>query len=243
MAFIEIDSLTKTYNGLRALDGVTLQVEKGEWVSIMGPSGSGKTTLLNILGGLDRPTSGSLFIDRMPITEMSVSELTQFRRENIGLIFQQFFMIPYLTALENVMIAQYYHSMADESEAVAALEKVGLGSRIHHLPSELSGGEKQRVCIARALINEPELILADEPTGNLDAENEAIVMDLFRSMHADGHTLVLVTHDAVIGQKAERIVRLEHGRLVSIDSTLTVSLVNDQPGFEGKRGSHDLDFA
>jgi putative ABC transport system ATP-binding protein len=146
-------------------------------------------------------------------------------------------MIPYLTALENVMIAQYYHSMADESEAVAALEKVGLGSRLHHLPSELSGGEKQRVCVARALINEPELILADEPTGNLDAENEMIVMDLFRRMHADGHTLVLVTHDAVIGQEAERIARLEHGRLVSVESTLKAAIATDQSLLEGQGGS------
>ncbi|GBD93229.1 putative ABC transporter ATP-binding protein/MT1014 [bacterium BMS3Abin05] len=218
MAFIEIDSLTKTYGRLAALDRITLQIEKGEWVSIMGPSGSGKTTLLNLLGGLDRPSSGSVSINGSVITGMTLNELTQFRREHIGLVFQQFFMIPYLTALENVMIAQYYHSMADEDEAATALEKVGLGDRLHHLPSELSGGEKQRVCIARALINDAEIILADEPTGNLDADNETIVMNLFRRMHAEGHTLVLVTHDSTIGWKANRIATLEHGRLIKIDS-------------------------
>jgi len=145
-------------------------------------------------------------------------ELARFRRETVGLVFQQFHLVPYLTALENVMLAQYFHSMADEAEARAALEAVGLGERLHHLPAQLSGGEQQRVCIARALINQPRLILADEPTGNLDAANEEIVLDIFRQLHAQGHTLVVVTHDARVGRLADRLITLEHGRVVRAES-------------------------
>src|SRR5262245_49875760 len=138
----------------------------------MGPSGSGKSTLLNILGGLDAPDDGRVVVDGVDITRLSRADLTRYRRESVGLVFQQYHLIPYLTALENVMLAQYLHSMADEAEAVRALEQDGLGQRLRHLPSQLSGGEKQRVCIARALINRQKLILADEPTGSLDGDNE-----------------------------------------------------------------------
>lgn len=197
----------------RALDRVSLDIAEGEWVAIMGPSGSGKTTLLNLLSCLDRPTSGTVIIDGADVTRLAANQLAQFRREKVGLVFQQFHLVPYLTAQENVMLAQYFHSMPDADEARQALEQVGLGDRAHHLPSQLSGGEQQRVCIARALINQPRIILADEPTGNLDEANEEIVLDLFRQMHARGHTLVLVTHDATVGALANRVVRLEHGRL------------------------------
>jgi len=206
--------LSRIYAEVKALNGVNLEVARGEWVSVMGPSGSGKTTLLNILGGLDQPTSGSLEIDDTDVTRLTPKELARFRRETVGLVFQQFHLVPYLTALENVMLAQYFHSMADEVEARTALEAVGLGGRLHHLPAQLSGGEQQRVCIARALINQPKIILADEPTGNLDEANEEIVLDIFRRLHVEGHTLIVVTHDIHVGQIADRLVTLEHGRVL-----------------------------
>jgi len=210
--------LSRIYSEVRALEGVDLEVARGEWVSVMGPSGSGKTTLLNILGGLDRPTSGRLSVDGTDVTALPSKELARYRRETVGLVFQQFHLVPYLTALENVMLAQYFHSMADESEARTALEAVGLGERLHHLPAHLSGGEQQRVCIARALINEPRLILADEPTGNLDAANEEIVLDILLQLHVKGHTLVIVTHDARVGRLADRLITLEHGRVVRTEA-------------------------
>jgi putative ABC transport system ATP-binding protein len=185
----------------------------------MGPSGSGKTTLLNLLGCLDTPDQGEIVIDGTNITTLSSHELTEFRREQVGLVFQQFHLIPYLTAVENVMLAQYYHSLVDETEAAEALRRVGLGDRLRHVPSQLSGGEQQRVCIARALINQPKLLLADEPTGNLDGENEKIVMELFEQLHRDGHTIVMVTHDVQIGRRADRQIQLEHGRVAGFDLT------------------------
>jgi putative ABC transport system ATP-binding protein len=195
----------------------------------MGPSGSGKTTLMNMIGCLDRPTSGQVFIDGADVTTLTRSELTRYRREKVGLVFQQFHLIPYLTAVENVMLAQYYHSMADEGEAKEALARVGLGDRLKHLPSQLSGGEQQRVCIARALINHPEIILADEPTGNLDEENEDNVMRIFRELHREGHTIVMVTHDHAIGRMADRRVALQHGVLVDLSlSTHEASEVFDE---------------
>jgi putative ABC transport system ATP-binding protein len=215
---VQAIQLSRFYGEVRALDGADLEVARGEWVSVMGPSGSGKTTLLNILGGLDRPTSGELYVDGTDVTALPRKELARFRRETVGLVFQQFHLVPYLTALENVMLAQYFHSMADEAEARAALEAVGLGERLHHLPAQLSGGEQQRVCIARALINQPRLILADEPTGNLDAANEEIVLDIFRQLHVQGHTLVVVTHDARVGRLADRLITLEHGHVVRAES-------------------------
>lgn len=211
---VEIGDMTKNYGKVCALDHIKLSIAKGEWVSIMGPSGSGKTTLLNIIGCLDKPSDGLVIVDGSDITRLSSAELTRFRRETIGLIFQQFHLIPYLTALENVMLAQYFHSIADKDEAREALERVGLGDRLHHLPHQLSGGEQQRVCIARALINQPKLILADEPTGNLDRENEEIVMGLFHTLHREGHTLIVVTHDPEIGSKGERLIQLDHGKVV-----------------------------
>jgi putative ABC transport system ATP-binding protein len=179
----------------------------------MGPSGSGKSTLLNVLGCLDSPTRGHVRVDGCELSSLRASELARFRAEKVGFIFQQFHLVPYLTAVENVMLAQYFHSLADEEEATEALRRVGLGDRLEHLPSQLSGGEQQRVCVARALINQPNLILADEPTGNLDEVNEALVMGLFAELHREGHTMVMVTHDAEIGRMAERRIELHHGRL------------------------------
>lgn len=214
-SLISVVEVTKEYDGIRALDRVSMEILNGEWVAVMGPSGSGKTTLLNIIGGLDRPSSGTVRVAGTDLGTLSQAELTRFRRETVGLMFQQFHLIPYLTALENVMLAQYFHSIEDEEEAKEALERVGLGDRLHHLPSQLSGGEQQRVCIARALINEPKIILADEPTGNLDAGNEQAIMAIFKQLHRDGHTIVMVTHDPHIGMLANRPVELEHGRIVA----------------------------
>ena len=213
MPFVQVEGLSRRFGPLRALDDLALSIEPGEWVAVTGPSGSGKTTLLNILSGLDRPSAGKVEVGGVNLSSLTSRELARYRQQTIGLVFQQFHLIPYLTALENVMLAQYVHSVTDRGEAEEALRRVGLGERIHHLPSQLSGGEQQRVCIARALINQPPLILADEPTGNLDAVNEAVVMSLLSDLHQRGHTLVLVTHDLSIAARADREIRLEHGRL------------------------------
>jgi putative ABC transport system ATP-binding protein len=217
LALIEVEGLTKKFSEtVFALAEVSFSVEKGEWLAVMGPSGSGKSTLLNILGCLDSPSHGQVRVAGENIAQLAPDALARFRAEKVGFVFQQFHLVPYLTAVENVMLAQYFHSMADEQEAAAALKRVGLGDRLEHLPSQLSGGEQQRVCVARALINEPNLILADEPTGNLDEVNEAVVMGLFTELHRAGHTIVLVTHDPEIGRMAERRIELHHGRLSDV---------------------------
>ena len=211
---IELAGVRKEYGpSVVALEEISFTVQAGEWIAVMGPSGSGKTTLLNLLGCLDSPTTGRIMIADTDVSQLSKRHLTRFRAETVGFIFQQFYLIPYLTALENVMMAQYFHSMTDEREARQALARVGLAERLHHLPSQLSGGEQQRVAIARALINQPRILLADEPTGNLDAENENIVMGLLRELHEEGNTILMVTHDPVIGRMANRKIVLEHGRI------------------------------
>ncbi|MGD0989524.1 MAG: ATP-binding cassette domain-containing protein [Candidatus Sulfotelmatobacter sp.] len=202
-------------NAIHALDHISLHVAAGEWLSIMGPSGSGKSTLVNLIGCLDRPTTGEIWLDGQNVAGISAGELNRVRAEKIGFIFQQFHLIPFLTAVENVMLAQYFHSMTDEKEAVEALARVGLGDRAHHLPSQLSGGEQQRVCIARALINDPKIILADEPTGNLDAVNEELVLRLLREFHQQGRTIVMVTHDPVVARLADRRIEFHHGKIAS----------------------------
>lgn len=211
---LELKDVSKIYGDLHALSHVNLTVNEGEWLSIMGPSGSGKTTMLNIIGCMDTPSEGSVVLDGADISRETAANLTKIRRDKIGLIFQQFHLISYLSALENVMVAQYYHSMPDEKEAMEALEKVGLGQRAHHLPTQLSGGEQQRVCIARALINSPRILLGDEPTGNLDEENERIVVDIFHRLHDEGVTLAVVTHDPEVGDVAQRKIVLEYGKIV-----------------------------
>jgi putative ABC transport system ATP-binding protein len=214
MSFVLVDQVTRRYDRqVKALDRVSLQIRAGEWLAVMGPSGSGKTTLLNLLGGLDLPDEGSIVVDGENLSALSRLERIRYRREAVGLVFQQYHLIPYLTALENVMLAQYLHSLSDEGEATRALHSVGLGERLQHLPSQLSGGEKQRVCIARALINRPKLVLADEPTGSLDEANERAVLDLFQEMHRRGQTIIMVTHDPTVGRLADRQIQLEHGRV------------------------------
>ncbi len=227
---IQIKDVTKLYpakesangsgkdNGggsIHALDHISLHVAQGEWLSIMGPSGSGKSTLVNLIGCLDRPSSGEIWLDGQNVAGISSADLNRVRAEKIGFVFQQFHLIPFLTAVENVMLAQYFHSMTDEKEAADALTRVGLGDRTHHLPSQLSGGEQQRVCIARALINDPKIILADEPTGNLDAQNEEIVLRLLREFHQQGRTIVMVTHDPVVARLADRRIEFHHGKIAS----------------------------
>ncbi|EFI41961.1 ABC transporter ATP-binding protein [Peptoniphilus sp. oral taxon 386] len=213
MNILTLKDVSKIYGELKALDKINLNVEKGEWLAIMGPSGSGKTTMMNIIGCMDKPSIGEVILEGQDISRLSPKELTVIRRDKIGLIFQQFHLVNYLTALENVMMAQYYHSMPDEEEAMMALEAVGLKDRAKHLPNQLSGGEQQRVCIARALINHPALLLADEPTGNLDEKNEYLVMDIFEKLHNAGSTIIVVTHDPEVGDEAERMVVLEHGKI------------------------------
>lgn len=212
---ITLENATRAYpGGVRALDGVSVQIALGEWVSLIGPSGSGKTTFLNLVDGLDRPSGGRVEVLGRETTRFVANEMTTFRRENIGLIFQQFHLIPYLTALENVMLAQYYHSLTDKEQAARALEAVQMTHRAGHLPSQLSGGELQRVCIARALINDPKIILADEPTANLDEANEAKVIEIFHQFHQQGKTIVIATHDPDLGDLAGRKILLRHGRVV-----------------------------
>jgi putative ABC transport system ATP-binding protein len=210
---VVIDSLVKQYGTLRALNGVSFGISAGEWVALMGPSGSGKTTLINILGGLDALTSGRVVVDGIELGKLGENQLVRYRAEKVGFVFQQFHLVPYLNALENVMLAQYFHSTTDEKQAAEALARVGLGERRAHLPAQLSGGEQQRVAIARALINQPKLILADEPTGNLDEANERIVINLFRELHKSGHTILMVTHDPDIARQADRRIELAHGHL------------------------------
>src|SRR5260221_1602392 len=221
---IRLKNITKSYPAraeendgghtlINALDDISLSIAPGEWVAVMGPSGSGKSTLVNLIGCLDRPTSGEIWLDGRNVANLSASDLNHVRAETVGFIFQQFHMIPYLTAVENVMLAQYFHSMTDEQEALEALDRVGLKDRAEHLPSQLSGGEQQRVCIARALINDPKIVLADEPTGNLDAANEEIVLRLLRDLHQQGRTIDMVTHDPVVARLADRRIALHHGKI------------------------------
>lgn len=215
-SFLGIVNLSKFFEETKALKKLDLQVEKGGWVGIMGPSGSGKTTLLSLIGGLSRPSEGKIIIDGVDIASFNDDEIARFRREKIGLIFQQHHLVAYLTAVENVMLAQFLHSLPDQAEAEEALKRVGLGHRLHHLPAQLSGGEQQRVSIARALINSPALLLADEPTGNLDRENAAVVLEIIKRLHTeDLFTIILVTHDPWVAGWGERIIHLEDGAIIS----------------------------
>lgn len=210
---IETVHLYKRFGTVTALDDVNIAVARGEFVAIMGSSGSGKTTLMNILSCLDTPTEGKVLLNGTDAAALDEEARRAFRARTIGLVFQQFHLLPYLTACENVMLAQYYHSVTDKTAALAALERVGLTHRSDHLPKQLSGGEQQRVCIARALINEPEILFADEPTGNLDAENEQTVLRIFAELHAQNRTIVMVTHNPDLGAQTDRIIRLQHGKI------------------------------
>ncbi|WP_068086588.1 ABC transporter ATP-binding protein [Polycladidibacter stylochi] len=212
---IEVQGLCRYFGSVKALDNADFSISKGEFVAIMGPSGSGKTTLLNILSCLDSPTAGQYYLDGVEVSQLEEQKRAVIRREKIGLVFQQFHLIPYLSAVENVMLAQHYHSVPDKAEALQMLETIGLGDRATHLPSQLSGGEQQRVCIARALINDCAIILADEPTGNLDEENERLVISLLKELNAQGRTIAMVTHNPELGMVADRIIKVRYGHIES----------------------------
>lgn len=223
---IELKGINKTYkNGdqeLRVLKDIDLEVEKGEFVAIMGPSGSGKSTLMNVIGLLDRPTSGDYFLDGQEVGNLSEKKLARVRNEQIGFVFQQFFLLPKLNAFQNVELPLIYagvHPAKRKEIAEQYLEKVELGSRMHHLPSELSGGQKQRVAIARALVNQPAIVLADEPTGALDTKTGEQIMDLLTKLNREGKTIIMVTHEPEIAAFANRRIVIRDG-VISSDSKL-----------------------
>lgn len=206
---------------VRALDGVTFGVRAGEYVAIVGESGSGKTTLMHVLGGLDRPTSGDVVIDGRSLARTSRRELAAIRARAIGFVFQGFNLLPNLDARENVALAARYagHGRDAAARAARTLRDVGLGDRMHHRPSALSGGQQQRVAIARALVNEPALLLADEPTGELDSRTAETVLELLAALNARGQTLLVVTHSEAVWRRARRVIRLADGRIVADDAT------------------------
>lgn len=217
---IEARDLTKVYgreeNEVAALAGVSLSVDPGEWVSLIGPSGSGKSTLMNLLGLLDRPTSGSYYLGGREVSKLRGGELSRARRELVGFVFQSYNLLAGETALANVELPMMYANVGRKERrrrATEALERVGLSGRMKHRPTELSGGQMQRVAIARALINEPSLLLADEPTGNLDSVSSEAIMDLFRELHASGVTIMVVTHDQEVAEEGERILEIRDGKL------------------------------
>ncbi|MCI0519607.1 MAG: ABC transporter ATP-binding protein [Chloroflexi bacterium] len=222
---IEVQDLTKVYgsdeSAVHALAGLTTAVEQGEFVAVMGPSGSGKSTLMNIIGCLDRPTSGAYLLDGRDVSRLNKNELAQVRNQKIGFIFQSFNLLARLSALDNVMMPMLYNpdpalnDVERKRRAINALESVGLGMRLHHRPNQLSGGQQQRVAIARSLVNRPSLILADEPTGNLDTRSGEEIMELLHRLHDQGATVVMVTHEPDIAAHAQRILCVRDGKLLS----------------------------
>ncbi len=221
MNALEMVHITKSYvmgdNTVHALTDISAVIEKGEWVSIMGPSGSGKSTLMNILGCLDRPTSGKYLLDGAEVDSLSDDQLATERNKKIGFVFQNFNLLPRMDALNNVALPLIYAGISREErmkKAAHALERVGLGDRLDHRPNELSGGQRQRVAIARALVNDPTIVLADEPTGNLDTRSGEEIMDIFKELHKQGRTIVLVTHEPEIAEFAERIIVVRDGEIV-----------------------------
>ncbi len=222
MSVIEIQDLVKTYRmgdvEVQALRGISFHIEKREMVAIMGPSGSGKSTLMNIIGCLDTPTSGTYCLDGIDVSKLSDDQQAEIRNKKIGFVFQSFNLLPRTTALDNVELPMIYGHLPNRRErALKALEQVGLSDRVHHHPKELSGGQQQRVAIARSLVNEPAIILADEPTGNLDSQAGEEIMRIFHSLNKEhGLTIVLVTHDADIGAHADRIIHIRDGQIEQV---------------------------
>jgi len=222
---IELSGIHKCYrrggDEIRALDGIDLSIARGEFVAIMGPSGSGKSTLLNVLGALDRPEQGSYHLDAQDVSSLDDDAASDLRNRRIGFVFQSFHLLPRLSVLENVLLPQRYAALADTEAPARArqlLERMGLAQRMHHLPGELSGGQLQRAAIARALLNQPALLLADEPTGNLDSKSARDVLTLFGELNAAGQTLVMVTHDPDIAAIAQRTIHLRDGKVEALNS-------------------------
>jgi putative ABC transport system ATP-binding protein len=220
MSLIEINKLSKTYNGgeerVQALVDIDLKIDRGEFISVMGPSGSGKSTLLTILGGLNHPTEGELVVDEIPIYKLSLEKLADFRREYLGFIFQSFQLIPYLTVIENVMLPLSITEKSNQEQiklAEAILEKIGLKGKAKRLPDQLSGGEQERVAIARALVNSPPILMADEPTGNLDSKTGTEIMNLFKTLNKEGQTIIMVTHNPENTAYSTRTIFLKDGRV------------------------------
>jgi ABC-type lipoprotein export system ATPase subunit len=223
VAVVDLFDLTRTFETtppVHALVDVNLRVERGEWIAVVGPSGSGKSTLLNVLGLLDLATSGTYRLDGIDVAELSDAELTAVRGERIGFVFQSFHLLSHRTVLENVTLAEIYGTTnrhfpraGRRERAAAALERVGLGHRLEFLPSRLSGGERQRVAIARAIVTQPTLLLADEPTGNLDTATTESILELFEDLRADDLTIIMITHDTEVAERAGRSVRIRDGRL------------------------------
>lgn len=208
---------------LYALKDVNIEIFKGEYVALMGPSGSGKSTLMNVLGALDTPTAGTYMLNGKDVSSMGDNELADIRNQEIGFVFQTFNLLPRLSSLENVALPLIYAGIKKEERlerAMEVLKSVGLGDRVNHRPNELSGGQRQRVAVARALVNRPSIILADEPTGNLDTKTSVEIMQLFEDLHKQGNTIIVVTHEEDIAQRAKRIVRLRDGLVENADGTL-----------------------
>jgi putative ABC transport system ATP-binding protein len=221
---IELQEISRTYRRpgggppVEALRGVSLSIERGDFVAIMGSSGSGKSTLMNVLGLLDRPDAGRYLLDGQDVAQLDVDRQAGVRNRRLGFVFQSFHLLPRASALENVELPLLYSDREDiAGRGRRALERVGLADRIDHRPSELSGGQQQRVAIARALVNEPDLLLADEPTGNLDTGSAGEVMSVFESLHRAGNTIVIVTHDPAIAGRCQRVARIEAGRVLSLE--------------------------
>lgn len=230
---VSTDGLTKVYQRgreqVRALDNVTFDVQQGEYIAVVGASGAGKSTLLNLIGCMDAPTSGKLGLLGRPVEDLTEKERTQFRREQLGFVFQHFGLLPSLTVLENVMLPAFFANRREDRRAAQLLEKVGLAHRGNHRPHELSGGEMQRAAIARALINNPRLLLADEPTGNLDHATGDSIIALFGELNREGLAIIVVTHNAVLARAARRQIELRDGRLVSNNSQSQGPCETDRP--------------
>ncbi|MEN6445603.1 MAG: ABC transporter ATP-binding protein [Candidatus Cloacimonas sp.] len=225
MDIIKTECIVKDYIlgkvKVRALNGVDLHIQKGEFVAIMGPSGSGKSTLMHILGCLDKPTEGEYYLDDILVSKMPKSALAAVRNRKIGFVFQSFNLLPHLNILKNVELPLMYGGMSQSKRVAKArtvLQNVGLGDRLKHKPNELSGGQRQRVAIARAIINDPSILLADEPTGNLDSQSGGDILEIFKDLHSQGNTVIIVTHDQAIASRAERIIRIKDGKIVDGNS-------------------------